>query len=794
MSSIRAWLKESGLEQYAGAFEENAITVDLVRDLTDDDLKDLGITMMGHRKALLRAIDALSVNDGLIQPGAPVHKKSATLRNARRDSERRQITVMFCDLVGSTALAEKLDPEDLRDVMRAYQDASGVAIARFGGHVAQTLGDGLMVYFGYPIAHEDDAHRAVSAGIAILSEIEKLNSEVAAKQGIEIAVRIGIHTGPVVAGEVGGIDTRGDMAVIGETPNVAARVEAHAKPNTVVVSARTHRLVSTLFDFDDLGEHRLKGVGTPIRLFSVTGTRPAESRFEAMHPAGLTPFVGRDEEIGLLMGRWDQARDSEGQVALLCGEPGIGKSRITSTFRDMIAGDQHIRLQYQCSPFFTNSAFYPIIQQMEFAAGFVADDATETKLDKLETVLGRFASDVPAVAPLFFAMLSLPLTRYPPLNVSPQRQKEMTIEVLVEQLRGLARQNPVLMVFEDVHWIDPTSLEVLDHVIAAVAELPVLLIVTFRPEFEPHWGGVSHVTVHTMNRLGRRQCAAMIDRVAGDKLLPESLKDQIVIKTDGVPLFIEELTKAVLESDIVVDAGDHFELSGSVDEIAIPDTLHDSLMARLDKLIPVKEVAQIGAAIGREFSYRLMAALSPMSGPDLDAALDKLVDSQLVYRRGTPPEAAYTFKHALVQDAAYDSLLKSDRLDLHKQIAETLAANFPDISETEPELLAQHYTRAELADAAVPSWLAAGQLALSRFAPTEALGHLRSGLGLIDRLPESRDRDRMELSLHMTTAAAYNATEGWASDHTKATYDQALPIIQRLGDDENVFDTMIRSF
>lgn len=685
MQTVRQWLEQLGLPQYAQAFAENDVDPDALRLLGESDLEKLGVSL-GNRKKLLKAIAELNGNGASAAVQDPVRFEQTRSGGV----ERRQLTVMFCDLVGSTALSERLDPEDLREVMRAYQDACAGAIKRFEGHIAQTLGDGLMVYFGYPLAHEDDAQRAVRAGLDVVRAVKEVSARLEESQGVVVDVRVGIHTGLVVAGEIGGADTRGGMAIVGDTPNIAARIEHTATPGTVLVSDRTRRLVGDVFDFEDLGPHDLRGLSLPMDLFRAKAERRADSRFEAMHPAGLTPFVGRDEEIGLLLGRWRLAKGGDGQVVLLEGEPGIGKSRITNTLRELIAQEPNTRLQYQCSPFFTNSPFYPIIQQLEFAAGFVADDAPETKLDKLEAVLQRSTSDVPAVAPLFSAMLSLPLKRYPPLNVSPQRQKELTIEALVDQLRGLARQNPVLMVFEDVHWIDPTTLEVLGHVIAAVAELPLLAIVTFRPEFEPHWSGVSHVTLHTLDRLGRRQCAAMVDLVTSNKLLPQLLKDQIVIKTDGVPLFIEELTKAVLESDIVIDAGENYELSASVDEIAIPDTLHDSLMARLDKLIPVKEVAQIGAAIGREFSYRSIAALSPMSTPELDAALDKLVDSRLVYRRGTPPDASYTFKHALVQDAAYDSMLRRDRLDLHKKIAETLAANFPAIVETEPEILAHH--------------------------------------------------------------------------------------------------------
>jgi tetratricopeptide (TPR) repeat protein len=645
-----------------------------------------------------------------------------------------------------------------------------------------------MVYFGYPVAHEDDAQRAVRAGLDIVGAVGDLSIRLQAEQDVVVAVRVGIQTGLVVAGEVGGADTRGDMAVVGETPNIAARIEGLAAPGTVVVGDRTRRLVGDVFDFEDLGSHDLRGLSVPMILYRAKAERAADSRFEAMHPAGLTPFVGRDEEIGLLLSRWGAAKSGEGQVVLLEGEPGIGKSRITGTFRELIAPDDHTRLQYQCSPFHTNSAFHPFVTQLERAARFADDDTSDGRLDKLEALIG---ADDPEALSLLAALLSLPIDRYPPLAMSPQKLKERTVEVLVEQIAKLALQTPILMIFEDAHWVDPTSLEVLDHVIAAIGAHPVLLVVTFRPEFEPHWGAHSHITLHSLNRLGIRQSGLLVERVTAGKPLPTELSNQIITKTDGVPLFIEELTKAVIESDIVSDEGDRYALSGAIDSLAIPDTLHDSLMARLDKLIPVKEVAQVGAAIGREFSYQLIAALSPLSEPDLDAALDKLIDSELVHSRGTPPNATYTFKHALVQDAAYDSMLKRDRQNLHQRIAEALIENLPAIAETEPELLAHHYTAANLADMAVPKWLSAGQLAVARFAHPEALGHLKSGLDLIDRLAESLDRDRTELAFHMAIASAYSATEGWASDNTKLAYDRAEPIIRRLGGDESVFDTMI---
>ena len=776
LTSFAHWLTAIGLESYASVFAQNEIYFDVLASLTEADLQALGLSL-GARKRLVQAIAKLDRQGAAEAISAPTASSPALESSA---GERRQLTVMFCDLVGSTALSEKLDPEELRALLHAYRTRCGEVISRYEGFVARYVGDGILTYFGWPKAHEEDAERALRAALEIVQAVKGASS------AEPLSVHIGIATGPVVVGEQAGVGEQSKLAV-GSTPNLAARLQGLAAADQIIIASSTRRLVGNSFELADLGEHELKGIADPVHAWRVMAVSAAVSRFEAMHPAGLTPFVGRDEEIGLLLARWKLAKGGEGQVVLLEGEPGIGKSRITNTLRSLIAQEPHTRVQYQCSPFYTNSAFHPIIAQLGRAAGFESGDGGDAKLDKLEALIG--ADDHTDWA-LIATLLSLPTDRYPALNLTPPKQKERTIEVLVGQLAKLATDNPILLVFEDVHWIDPTSLEMLDQLIGGIAAQPVLAVITFRPAFDPQWGAHSHVTLHSLNRLGKRQSALLVERVT-DKALPGVLVEQIIAKTDGVPLFIEELTKAVIESDIVTDASNRYELSGAVDSLAIPDTLHDALMARLDKLIPVKEVAQVGAAIGREFSHQLIALLSPMSEIDLNNALDKLVASELVFRRGTPPQAIYIFKHALVQDAAYNSMLKRDRLDLHKKIAETLAANFPAIAETEPEILAHHYTRAEIADAAVPKWLAAGQLALSRFAPTEALGHLGSGLRLINRLAESRDRDRLELALHMATAAAYNATQGWASDHTKATYDRALPIIKRLGNDESTFDTMI---
>ncbi len=771
---VGAWLRGLGLEDYAEAFAENGVDAALLPELSNEDLKDLGVKRLADRKTILKAIEAMGP-DAEAEAPAPSAGEGGGLRS-EAGAERRQLTVMFVDIVGSTAMSGQLDPEQLREIILAFQNAVAGAVTRYDGHIAKFMGDGVLAYFGWPQAHEDDAERAVRAGLSIMPAM----SEITTPQGEPLAARIGIATGLVVVGDLVGEGAAQEEAVVGKTPNLAARLQGLAEPNTVVMSDRTRRLAGDVFDYDDLGAHDVKGLSEPIRVFRATAERVAASRFEATHRTGLTSFVGREGEIGLLVRRWEEAKERDGQVVLLSGEPGIGKSRITGTFHDRIAGDLHSFLLYQCSPFYTNSAFYPVIDQLELSAGLDREVDPDAKLDKLEGLLGRSTNDAPESAALLAALLSLPTDRYPPLNMSPQKQKERTIEVLVEQISLLARISPVLIVFEDVHWIDPTTLEAINHLISAVSETRVLLLITFRPEFTPHWGSHSHISAHALHRLGRRASSMLVGKVTGEKSLPGELMDQIVAKADGVPLFIEELTKAVLESDILVAAGNRYELSGTIDAVAIPDTLHDSLMARLDRLIPVKEVAQIGAAIGREFSYQLVAALSPMSEADLDAALDKLVASELVRRKGSPPEANYTFKHALVQDAAYDSLLKRDRQDLHTKIAETLLQHFPTIAETEPELLAHHYTKAGLVEPAITNWLRAGQQGAQRAANLEAIQYLQRALDLLLSLPDDRARDTTELKVLMHLGPALMVVKGWAAPEVGTVYERANELAGRL--------------
>jgi class 3 adenylate cyclase len=671
---------------------------------------------------------------------------------------------MFCDLVGSTELATKLDPEPLRDLMQTYQRTCGDVIERYEGHVAQYLGDGLMIYFGWPTAHEDDAVRAVRAGLEITQAVSQLDAE------RPLRTRVGIHTGLVVVGETGHGDASIPKAAVGETPNIAARLQGLANPGGVVVSGRTRGLAGGLFEYSDLGAQQLKGLTDPLQVFGVVGSRAIESRFEAARgDLLLTPLVGREEEIALVLRRWQQAKEGEGQVVLVGGEPGIGKSRLTRVLRDRLSQDRYTVLRYQCSPYHVNSALYPIIEQLERASGFTREDSPEQRLDKLQAVLVGAEAELAESTPLLASLLSLPVDRYAPLNLSPQKQKGKTLEALAGQVEALAQRQPVLMIWEDVHWIDATSQESLDLLVPRLHGLPVLLVVTYRPEYSPKWAEQAHVTLLGLTRLGRRQAAELVAKITGGKPLPPEVLNQIVAHTDGVPLFVEELTKSILESKLVRAEDNRYVLDGPLPALAIPTNLRDSLIARLDRLAPIREVAQIGACIGREFSYRLLSAVSPLKGSNLEGALEQLSTSGLVFKRGTAPDATYTFKHALVQDAAYDSLLKSKRAQLHAQIAQALEAEFPETAQVEPELLAHHYTEAGLVTRAIPYWTQAGKYALERMTLTEAIAHLAKALEVIKCLAPSRQRDEFELDARLALGTAWSALQGWqSSDMAKA--------------------------
>jgi class 3 adenylate cyclase len=629
---IGGWLRSLGLEQYEAAFRENAITEKLLPSLTAEDLKDLGVSIVGHRRALLNAIaDLRSGTNATQAPSGAVETVTAPAKDTA--AERRQVTVMFSDLVGSTALSARMDPEDLREVISAYQKCVAETVGRFGGFVAKYMGDGVLIYFGYPQAHEDDAERAVRAGLELVAAVGVLKTRVALK------TRVGIATGLVVVGDLIGSGASQEQAIVGETPNLAARLQGIAVPNSVVIAENTRRLVGNLFELEDFGTQNLKGITGPVRAWVALRSAPIESRFEALHATGLTELVGREEELELLLRRWSKAKSGEGQVVLLSGEPGIGKSRLTAALMERLAAEPHTRLRNFCSPQHTDSALYPTIGQIERAAGFRHDDAPQAKLDKLGRLLAQ-SSTSPHDAALLVEMLSLPNDRrYPALELTPQQRRQKTLEALVVQVAALARQNPVLMIFEDAHWADPTSLELFGRIIDKIPSLRALLIVTYRPEFDPPWIGRPHVTALTLNRLGEREVVAMIDRVTGNKALPESIRQDIIERTDGIPLFVEEMTSAVLEAKSESEAR---KTAASVPSsaLAVPASLHASLMARLDRLGPAKEVAQMGAAIGREFSHPLLAAVVSKPEAELRSSLDRLVGAGLLFRQGVPPHAS----------------------------------------------------------------------------------------------------------------------------------------------------------
>jgi class 3 adenylate cyclase/predicted ATPase len=694
---------------------------------------------------------------------------------------------MFCDLVGSTALSARLDPEDMREIIGAYHRCCAEQITKAGGFVAKYMGDGVLAYFGYPQAHEDDAERAVRSALALIDAIQKLR----AGHDTTLQVRIGIATGLAVVGDLIGEGDAQERGVVGETPNLAARLQALAEPGQVVISPSTRRLTGGLFRYRDMGLKALKGLAEPVQAWQVLGFSAVEGRFEAQHETSLTPLVGREEEIELLLRRWKQAKTGEGRVVLLTGEPGIGKSRLTVAIEDAIRGEEHLRLHYFCSPHHQGSAFHPITAQLERTAGFERKDSPEAKLDKLGALLvpeSLSEGDLPLLAEL----LSLPTaSRFPPSDVGPQRKKERTLTALLRQLEGLTQRQPVLTVYEDVQWIDPSSRELLEMVVERAAHLPILLIITFRPEFQPPWTGQAHVTMLALNRLGRREGMALIERVAGKEPLPPDIIAEIAERTDGIPLFVEELTKAVLEAASGQEGMQRTLSTTPTASFAVPATLHASLMARLDRLgAPAKEIAQIGAAIGREFAYELLLSVAQRSVAELQAGLDRLADAGLVFCRGSPPHATFLFKHALIRDAAYSSLLRSQRQQLHARIATIIEQSFSDLIESEPELLAQHCTEAGTVEKAITYWEKAGLRAAAHSANQEAVAHLQKGLELLETLPTRADDIDQELRLLLALGPALMNTRSSAAPEIGRAYARARELAQKVGRSAELFPTV----
>jgi class 3 adenylate cyclase/predicted ATPase len=766
---VRAWLEELELGQYADAFVDNAVDLDLLIDLTDADLEKLGVTALGHRKRLLRAITDLGENQGAAEPegGTPSPKTEQS-----NTAERRQLTVMFCDIVGSTALSEAMDAEEYRNLIAAYRSAAHKAIEPYDGHIAQYMGDGLLVYFGYPQAHEEDPERAVRAALDTVSAVAASRPGAAT----EVQVRIGIATGLVVAGDVSADGTFEKAAVLGDTPNLAARLQGLAAPNTVLIAESTGRLVQGRFDLEPKGPFVVKGINKPITAYRATSVRES-TRFQAASAGVVGPLLGRDEELGMLWRRWQLARAGEGQVMLLGGEAGIGKSRLAEGLREKVRAERHTVIRFQCSPYHVNSTFYPAILQIERAADFDRDDSEGEKLDKLEALFGSTTDDLWLIAEL----LSLPTDRYARIELTPEKRRTETIRFLVEHLLSLASTSPVLLILEDAHWIDHSTRALFDALTDEVVGMKVLLVVTHRPELQSAWAQKGHATQLMLSRLGRQDADSLVRSLTGDTALTEGVVEQILQKTDGIPLFVEELTKDVLESGVVD------EPHSPAPELRIPSTIQDSLVARLDRLGDAKQVAQVGAMIGRDFPYPLVAAVWEGEEEDLNDGLEQLEAAVLLHKRGQPPDASYSFKHALVRDAAYATLLRDRRRALHRRVASAMRQHEPAAIQMHPELLAHHLTEAGDIDAALEQWLSAGQLSFSRSAALEAQAHLEKGRALIAHHSHDVERAEQELAFCVALGPVYMTTKGAHALETEQIYARARELSTTVGDQGTLF-------
>ncbi|MCK1636297.1 alpha/beta fold hydrolase [Bradyrhizobium sp. 157] len=739
---IADWLRRLGLHQYESVFRDNDVDTETLPSLTAEDLRELGITSLGHRKKLLSAIAALSptlaenrlgknMEDDRGPPLAEASPSRPSIKN--RPAERRHLTVMFVDLVGSTALSVRLDPEDLSEILATYHQAVAAEVARFEGYIAKLMGDGVLVYFGWPQAHEDEAERAVRSGLAIVEAVEGLEK----RAGAALSARVGIATGLVVVGDLIGEGAAQEEGVVGATPNLAARLQQLAEPGGVVISESTRRLLGSWFALTDLGPQQIRGIECPELAFRVLGEAAAEDRFEALRRAEVGPLIGREQELALLLDRWEMAKGGEGQVVVLAGEAGIGKSRIVLALRERIRNEPRFRIGYSCSPHHMDSALWPVFVQLQRAAGYLREDAPSLKLEKLEQLLDKAGGFGEDATPLLADLLGLPLLgRYAAPAGTPQEKKARVFGILLAQMEGLSRQRPMLMVLEDAHWLDPTSAELFERMVDRIRVLPILLVATLRPDVPTPWTNFPHVTFLSLNRFGRPASRALIQSAAGGQQLPPIVIEAILARTEGVPLFVEELTKAVLESVIwkTTAGDDHLELVGPLPPLAIPATLQESLMARLDRLAPAREVAQIAACIGREFDEEIVGAVAGYPNlQQLTAVLDQLCRAGLIQRRGTPPHHTYSFKHALVRDAAYATLLKSPRQQLHAHIAQAIERLRPEIAAGQPEIVAHHFIEGGLLDQGAIYLLAAGRLAKARHAVKEAVSQLETCLQLMSR-------------------------------------------------------------
>jgi class 3 adenylate cyclase/predicted ATPase len=773
---IGLWLRDLGLQSYEQAFRDNDVDLEILRRLTVEDLKEIGVSAVGHRRKILDAAGRLAFSEPAAR-GVPETPPSR--------AERRRLTVMFCDLVGSTALSARLDPEDMRELLRVYHACVRDVVGKHGGFIAKYLGDGALIYFGYPRADEYDAERAVRAGLELVVAVSALTS-----MGEPLQARVGLATGLVVVGDLIGVGEARERSVAGETPNLAARLQGLAEAGSVVIADGTRRLLGELFEFAAIAPAVLKGFEKPVGAWKVIGESRRQSRFEAMHGLNISPIVGRNEELDLVMSRWRRAQEGTGQVVLIIGEPGIGKSRLALAVQERL-GEGPKSLQFACSPHHANSALFPFVSQLEQEAGFAPADNWEVRLAKLESLLDESAEAQNSPAALFAELLGIPLRSAHSLSeMSSLQKKGLVFRAILQRLEQTAASGPVFVVLEDAHWLDPTSKELFDQIVDRLRSLPALLLASLRPDLPPPWIGFPHVTALTLNRLAQVDSRTLIDGVTGGKALPPEVVEQILARTEGVPLFTEELAKAIIESGLLADGGDHYVLDGPLPPLAIPETLHDSLMARLDRLSTVKEVAQIGACIGREFDHELLAAVVPFADEQLTVALDRLVLAGLIFRRGVPPNTSYAFKHAMMRDAAYESLLKKRRQELHGNIATALEQRFARAADARPEMVAHHFNEAGILDKAAEYWLRAGQKAAARSANVEAISHFRSGLACVAALPPDEGRARRELSLQLAMGGPVLATRGFASRETEAVYQRAEELSRELGDDVGLYTAL----
>jgi class 3 adenylate cyclase/predicted ATPase len=810
LTQVTELLQQQGRVSYGALKRRFALTDDYLQDLKDELIDAQQLAVDEDERVLVWVGNATVASSQLAVASCPPsalqtpnaerqipHLSFQTLDPKRRDSrlnvaERRQLTVMFCDLVDSTALSTQLDPEELRAVVQTYQAIGAEAIERYDGYIAQYLGDGMLVYFGYPVAHEDDGQRAVRAGLDMLRALQRYNrhprSHGGPSLGVSLRVRIGIHTGLVVVGEMGG-GGKYEQLALGETPNIAARVQGVAAPDSIAISVSTYRLVAGTLTCRSLGPQTFKGVPQPVEIFQVEGDKDL-NMFSEVGSGKVPLLVGRTEEAEFLQRRWERVKERQGQVVLLSGEPGIGKSRLVRNLREYVAEQELMQLEMRCSPYHQNSALHPVIEFFQRMLQIQPEEAPEFTLKKLEGILSFSRVDESQTLPFLAALLSLPPTRFPLPALTPQKQKEKTFQAILAWLLQITARQHVLLVWEDLHWADPSTLEFLGLLIEQTATTSMFVVLTARPEFVPPWPTRSHVTSLMLSRLGKTHVEAMVKQATGEKPLPAEVLQQIVAKTDGVPLFVEELTAMVLESGLLRETQDRYELTGPLPPLAIPATLQDSLFARLDRLGAAREVAQLAATVGREFSYELIHIVSSLQEETLQQALAKLTEAEVLYQRGIGAQAHYSFKHALIQEAAYQSLLKSRRQQYHLQIAQALEAHFAETATTQPELIAYHYTEAGLSAQALPYWRQAGQAALQRSANQEAIGHLSKALAVLQTLPESEDLRQMEVALQVTLGVPLMMTKGYAAPEVEQTFARAWKLCHSIGETPQLFPAL----